>query len=1545
MNKLFRLILLFAAAGAVVGQSESEPYFALASYNTYGSSGNPTVSLSAFNVDSLEFRVYRVNEPVKFFQQLDDPHQFGMRTPQPPRERTVLENIRSWKRSLRAEIRRSLRAQFTEPPSAHFESLLPSKTPTDVKTGKETLYPESPLLNPQQLVMTFTRSVSGHSRWDREEVPVPVKDKGVYLVEAVRKDLRAYTVLMVSDIVMVTKSSNGRFVNLVMDRGTGEPMPNVMVTAVTKQGEQARAETDREGVAEFKVTSSAQGPLTILARNGRDTAVNAVGETSSFDDRWTGYVYTDRPVYRPGHTVHFKAVLRLRSADGYEVPAVRKLSVQIQDPDQKPVYQKTLTMSANGTIRDDLTLGAGAALGNYYIQIKGATDDARGNFEATGNFEVQDYKKPEYEVRVTPAKTRVLQGEMVQAVVDARYFFGEPVSGAKVKYSVYREHYWFPLWYDADDEAGPPEEPDADSSGDQLSEQQAELDADGKLTISIPTNVSEHKTDYMYRIEVGVTDAAKREITGTGWVVATYGSFLVNATPERYVYAPGSPAVITIEARDYDSNPVRTRAHVELLRWMGRGDSRDSMTRVAATDADLDARGSAKVSLNIPQQGGSYVARVTARTPEGRDVESSTYVWVSGGSWNLGEGNERTVQMITDKKTYKAGDTAKVMIVAGQPGTAVQMTVEGRDIRRRQLLRSQDSTVVFDVPVTAKDEPGIIVNATYVRGGVLYTGSKYVRVPAVEHELHVKVATDKPQYQPGQSAEYSIDVTGADGRPAPNAEFSLGVVDEAIYGVRRDTTPAMLSFFYGHDYDRVYTENSLGYYFNGEAGKRRMQLAELRPRSRLAQLKPERLVMPKIRKAFPDTAFWTTDLVTDSNGHARAKVDLPDSLTTWRATARGITSDTKVGNATLKTIVRKNLMVRLAVPRFFVRGDEVVISALVHNYLQDTKTARVSLDLKGLDVLDGATKEVQIPSRGEAKVDWRVRAQKAQTATITAKALTNEESDALEMELPIHIAGVKLAQSKGGSLAAGGATGNNTAFDVTFPPKVESGSRSLSLRVSPSIAGSLFGALDYLTSFPYGCVEQIMSSFLPNIVVKDAVHKLNLKVDLNEAFLQEKIRAGLDRLYSFQHEDGGWGWWETDDSHPFMTAYVVSGLSQAKAAGVQVQQETIDKGVAWIKKDLAADPKLVADLRAYLIYSLAVAGQADAPSVNEIYNRRSSLSPYGMALLGLTLELGKDRRAAEIAAALEQSAKQDQEQAWWPATRDPMLDFTADLTPEATAYVTKFLSQERKDSPLLPKAAQWLMNHRDEGYWWSSTKQTAMVIYGLTDYLKVTKELSPNLTVTVFVNDKPVLIRKIDQAAILNPPDLTLDETKLQPSVNHVRVVTSGDGRLYYSARGEYYSNEARLEKNGTTSLNLLRDYFRLSPSKNGDRIVYDTVPLEGPVASGDMIAVRLTVTGSDWKYMMVEDPIPAGTEFVERDNLYEIRNRPSWWGYNFTRREMHDDRMAIFQTYFTQGQQQYFYLLKVVNPGAFQVSPARVGPMYQTDVMATTESRRLEVK
>src|SRR4029078_11701330 len=133
--------------------------------------------------------------------------------------------------------------------------------------------------------------------------------------------------------------------------------------------------------------------------------------------------------------------------------------------------------------------------------------------------------------------------------------------------------------------------------------------------------------------------------------------------------------------------------------------------------------------------------------------------------------------------------------------TPVMVTVEGRDLKEVKILRSTDSTVSFEVPLTADDEPGIRVAAGFVRQGSFYNGTKFLKVPPATHQLNVKIATDKPQYQPGQSAEYSIAVSGAGGKPVPRAQVSLGVVDEAIYGIRKDTAQDILSFFFGNAFN------------------------------------------------------------------------------------------------------------------------------------------------------------------------------------------------------------------------------------------------------------------------------------------------------------------------------------------------------------------------------------------------------------------------------------------------------------------------------------------------------------------------------------------------------------------------------------------------------------------------------------------------------------------------------------------------------------------------------------------------------------------------
>src|SRR5438045_8896384 len=101
--------------------------------------------------------------------------------------------------------------------------------------------------------------------------------------------------------------------------------------------------------------------------------------------------------------------------------------------------------------------------------------------------------------------------------------------------------------------------------------------------------------------------------------------------------------------------------------------------------------------------------------------------------------------------------------------------------------------------------------------------------------------------------------------------------------------------------------------------------------------------------------------------------------------------------------------------------------------------------------------------------------------------------------------------------------------------------------------------------------------------------------------------------------------------------------------------------------------------------------------------------------------------------------------------RDPLMEFYVDASAETTAYALKFLAKQRPQSPLLAKAALYLANHRDEGYYWSSTKQTAMVIYGLTDYLARSGELHPNFNVTVSAKGRQVLQKHVGDRQPLPP--------------------------------------------------------------------------------------------------------------------------------------------------------------------------------------------------
>ncbi|MBK9169432.1 MAG: alpha-2-macroglobulin [Bryobacterales bacterium] len=1501
----------------VSAQQERRPYFSLSTNRTFGPGETPTVQLWTQNVDSLEFRVYKVRDPIEFFRKQEDVHRHQGDGEPEVSEPTLIEQFHSLKRRLRTRLVNSVRAQYSPESRSLIRARLVPPPPT-APPARASQYATLPLLNSQQVVAVWRQPAAQGRRWESATVQIPVADKGLYLVEAAHEDLRAYTVAIISDLVLLTKTSPGRIQALTLDRQTGTPVSGVPVLFWAAKQEHARLVSDTQGAVETDFQAEANS-ATVLARHGDDFAIASLYSWLFRDQsaqRAVGLVYTDRPVYRPGHTVEWKAILRSREEGGFLLPG-GQVRIEIADPDGQTVHRQEAAISAMGTVNGRWTIPSDAALGYFSIQVH--ADGA----EHTSGFHVEEYRKPEYQVRVTPSTRRVLQGERVPVEIAARYFFGEPVARAKVTYAVYRGRYW--TWMLSGEE--PEEDEENLYDQEQVAEGTGELDADGKLTVTIDALARDEAIDLRYRVEARVMDAANREIAGGGSVLATRGSFFLNARPERYVAEAGQQAGFVVTALDYDGKPVETAVRGELL----------TDRQIASAEGRTDSTGKGRLTFSVARPG-SYRMRATATTPEGRTVETTTWLWITGPglSWDTSRGTG--VEIVPDRPSYQPGDTAKVLVVTGQPAARLLVTAERERVFFERVLETTEPAVTLEIPIAAAYTPNVFVTVAFIRDGKLFHGTKNLRVPAAGRQLQVDVQPAKPQYQPGEEAVYTVTARDSQGRPVA-AEVSLGVVDEAIYSIRPDRTPDLFKHFYANVWNRVGTQSSLNFYFHGQAGRRQMELAGLRPRA-LAQLKPEMLLEPRVRKAFPDTAYWVASLQTDAQGKATARFRFPDSLTTWRATARAVTRRTDVGSALEKTIVRKNLMLRLSSPRFFTKGDEVTISALVHNYLASAKTARISLEMAGLELISGETTDVEVPAGGDARVDFRVRAARAGEAKLLGKALTDEESDALEIVLPVNPFGVKLSDARSGSLTE--ASGDED-LTLSFPPDSDPESRTLEVRVSPSVAGAVLGAVEYLSTYPYGCTEQTMSSFAPNVLVTRVMKELNVPVRIDQAELNRRVRAGLARLGDLQHDDGGWGWWESDDSSPFMTAYVVAGLAEARAAGYAVRGDAIARGAEWLKQAIAG-PDLAPDQRAQMAQAIVLAGQGSAEILNAVAAGEAKLTPYGVAVLGLAYLRSGDPRAAGLAARLEREAIVDPVEAHWKVERDSILDTGADASAEATAYALKFLTQVRPDSPLLEKAAQWLVAHRNEGAYWSSTKQTAFVIGGLMEYVKISGELRPDFTASVEINGKQVLTKRFAPADSLatDTPVIRVPAADLAGPVR-IRVTKNGSGKLYWSARTTYFSEEPRDAY--SDGLTISRQYFRLAPRRDGDRIVHDLEPLAGAVRPGDALAVRLTVRGGERRYLLIEDPIPAGLEFIRNDAAYDLAERPPWWQAFWTRREYRDDRAALFERDFYRGQAEYFYVLKAVNPGNYRMSPARVEPMYDPRKMAASAPAALEVQ
>ncbi len=1584
----------------------------------------------------------------------------------------------------------------------------------------------------------FSRPVEdkGDHQYKTVDFDLPFDKPGAWVVEASIGSSKVRELVVASDLMLVCRATDSKPLVYVADAVTGKPAEGAEVTFLDLWWNRRQnvdtlgtATVGKEGTVDLPANANQAGHNLMLIATRHDPKTKALLSVAitqpvsltapSWNPSAVSKVFsvTDRPVYRPGQTVHFKHTLRVFKDNDYTNPgAGANLLVQIYDSKGAKLYEQNLTTNAFGTVFGDLKLSEHAALGQYNVVV--SENGRQWNTVDSGGavFRVEEYKKPEYEVTVTPDTKQARVGGVVHATISAKYYYGAPVTQATVQYRVERKKYnftWTPAgqwdwlygpcygccwywpywWY---------RQPVPDQ--ELVMEGEAPIGPDGTVKIDIDTAPIAKQfpdEDSEYTVTATVRDQSRRNIDGSGAVIVTRAPYYaVLSTENGYCWWGGGNqnVEVRVATQKPDGTPVASKGTIDVFetQYNWQNNTEDRKQIVTGQAFAVDDTGSALYDFKAPEPG-QYEVVYTSKSAWGTDVSGSTRVWDYGAGFDGRKYKTQNLEIITDKRTYQPGDVAHVMINAGTPDATVLLFNEiwysARDVK---ILHLTDKTLVVDVPITKADVPNFFLSAATVRNGELIQETREVCVPPAKELLNVTLTADKKIYKPGEKMTVNISATDQAGKPVA-AELDLSVFDKSIlyiqpeygadvktfflgqcrqrYGNLVTSTatmgwPAVYSlnggnniayppawmgnwgtagefngvFFYRDRLKKAELDNELGPAdapnagggrFGGPPGAvmemaaagapmARQAMAQNGPAAPMAagvgggsnamQAKPgaPAYVPAVVRSNFADAAFWQPDIVTDAAGKATVNVPMPENLTGWVVNMHAITADTKVASARIEVVTKKNLLVRLQAPRFLVQHDEAVISANVMNYLPDAKQAKVSLAIggKSAELFGAADQTVTIPAGGEARVDWRIHVLHPGQIDLTATALTDEESDAMKISLPAVVYGLPIVLTKTQTLHYGSGDAE-MKMSIPLPKQYDPDQSKLEVSYTPTLAGGMLDAMPYLVNYPYGCTEQTMSRYLPTVVVSDALAKTGVDLDairrsgkrppeaqpvrgpygdeiyypyfyqspvFDKDKIHDMVQAGLNRLYSFQHGDGGWGWWQNDSSNTYMTAYVVYGLAVGQEAHEPVAPAVIQRGAEYLlatvnNLDLTKKPSGYdyetrgPEGLAFIAEALASSHRPCDKLVQYLAAHQNDMSDYGRALSVCALaKWGKSDEAKKAlkdllthvvvdkesdTAAL--ADKHGEDYCYWYWYNDNI---------EANAWTLQAIMAVDPSNAVAPQLVRWLLAQR-HGFRWYSTRDTAMCLYAMTDYLEKSQEANCDYTLTVDHEG----IKKTVAISAANMFDFDCryvlegqDVVGSKPDANgtqevNVDLTRKGKGAVYATMALQVYTQDENIPAGGN-QMAIERKYFKLTPKTVTEKtrnaqgevvempvLKYDRTELKpgDKVMSGDRIEVELTLTTPfEYEYLAIEDWKPAGCEPVDLTSDAET-GVDAWW----THRELHDQKVTFFVTWLRRGKATLTYQLRAETPGVFHVLPAQAYLMYTPEIRANSTSFTMPIE
>jgi uncharacterized protein YfaS (alpha-2-macroglobulin family) len=1301
-----------------------------------------------------------------------------------------------------------------------------------------------------------------------------------------------------------------------------------------------------------------------------------------------GSLFTDRGVYKLGEEVHLKAVLRSDTPDGVRLlPAGTEVTFVVRDSRNKEVERRTAKLSEWSSADLTFKVPVDGSLGDYSMSAR--IENQRG--AAGGSFLVAAYRRPDFRVDATMGPSTAIAGATLNATVTGRYLFGAAMSGRDVRWTYTKER--VNEVPSAVDDLFPPErytflgfDPSADErpGKETISTKDAKLGSKGELALQLPT---EQRAGFpiRYVIEGEVQDISRQKIAGrAGTVVAPASWYIGLKTPPYFVeQEKGLDTEVAAVGPDGHAVPgVKVDVHLIQLQWNSVRRAEGNGFYTWETERKVLEKGNWTITttdhpvpLHVPiETGGSFFLKAIAEDGQGRSTTTFAQFYALGSGYTAwARYDHNRIDLVPERKSYRPGETARIMIQSPWETATAVITTEREGIRSHREIQLSSTQQTVEVPITEADIPNVFVSVLLVKGRTstkletdgsdpgkpsFRLGYTELQVVDTAKKLKVTVKANRDEYRPAAKAKVSVEVTDAAGKPT-RSEVTLWAVDYGVLSLTGYRTPDVVSSVYIRKALQVLTEDS---------------------RQKIIS---RRVVVPKggddgggggadagpgtVRKDFRVLAFWLGSVVTDKRGHASVDVTLPESLTTYRIMAVAADKESRFGWGEREIRTNKPVLLLPAFPRFLASGDHAFFGSVVQNQLSKGGKAEVSirsLDPSILEITGPLTQTVDVPASGAAEVRFPAVAKSVGNARVEMAVRLLGESDTFQDTIPVRI----LAPPE--VVAAYGVAKPDATEQLEIPKNALPDVGGLHLDLASTAMVGLGEGARYLVEYPYGCAEQRSSRALALLLTADLGEAFRLP-GIDPANLKSVVQSNLDLLRKYQCPNGAFAFWagECSSASPYLTSYVLHVMQRARDLGYTIDQQGMEQASTYLEGELSRTPEpnegwwpAYTSWQAWAVKVLSEEKRNEDSQITRIFGYRDRMPHFAQAwLLDALRARGETSgsRVDDLHRRVTNAILPEGGSAHVEEMTDPYLYYYWNSNVRSSAIVLHSLVAGGTDETLVRGLVHWLLAVRKDGRW-SNTQENALALEGLVDYYRRYESEVPSFTATASLSGKELASAKFEGRSTVSVTRDVPMRTLQAGTGGALTLHREGTGTLYYMTALKYAVNEMH-EAGLDRGFLVDRHYYVVDRNATGDDGTDDLNQSRTSFKAGDLVRVVLTFDlPKERRYVAVNDPLPAGLEPVESwfattaSDLVKAQQEPgtddddwmSWWKRGgFDHVERHDDRVLLFATRLAAGSQRFSYLARATTAGSFVTAPTHAEEMYEPEVFGRTRSDAIEVK